>query len=225
MTKIFDILNSFYEKNNDISFKFFNEISPEISINNYVANFLFSIIKSNNFIKCLDIGTLNGKSAMTMAKAVLENIESLEKKNIFLDKTECKIITIENNQENFINANKNFKLNNFDKIIKSYFSDAKELLNSYEFQNLLFDLIFIDANKAAYDIYFEFAKKNINKGGYIIFDNIFLHKIKEYEKQSKIFQTLEYILEETLNKNIYSSIIVPYEREKSSDAFLLVKIL
>lgn len=54
-----------------------------------------------------------------------------------------------------------------------FLGDALEELPKIEFEGP-FDLIFIDANKAAYMDYFHWAHKNLRSGGMIVADNTFL---------------------------------------------------
>jgi predicted O-methyltransferase YrrM len=218
MSKILEILNDFYDFSCEFDLKFESENQPEISINNYVSNFLSFLICVSNFSKCLEIGTLNGKSAMIMAKAVIKNNPKKNKGFV--------VFTIEKDEKNFLNAKRNFQINNLEKNILIYNACAKEILKSKDFEDQYFDFVFIDGDKASYEFYFEFAKNHLLSNGMIVLDNIFLHLLNpsRFPENSKIFKSLEKILNEIQKKEKYETIIVPYKRDLSEDAFALVKL-
>ena len=60
----------------------------------------------------------------------------------------------------------------------------------------------------------------------IIIDNIFLHLINQekFSENSKIFKSLENILNEIIDQTKYETIIVPYKRDFSEDAFVIIKL-
>lgn len=211
------MIESFYDSNDFSKLIFKNEINADISINKQVSALLSFLIKYKNFNRCLDIGTLNGKSAMVMALSILDlNEGNLEKKPV---------ITIEKNKEYFLNAQENFKINKLDKYIEIYNGAAEEIL--YEkLDKHSFDLIFIDANKSSSNIYFDFAKNHINKGGLIIIDNIYVHINKNFPKQSKIYKEMDFFLNYIKeNKTKYISSIIPYEKnDGTKDALMILSI-
>ena len=125
-------------------------------------NFLINYINENNVKNILEIGTAIGYSAIKMASA----------------NDKVKITTIEKDDERYMQALKNIKDFNLEKRITLVRADALdiELTDKY-------DLIFIDAAKGQYIKFFEKYKKNLNKNGAIISDNIEFHGLVEQEER------------------------------------------
>ena len=116
--------------------------------------FLCKFIKKNNIKKILEIGTAIGYSAINMA-LVDESIE---------------VVSIERDQEKYIEAINNVKKCNLDKRISLILGDALNLeLNDK------YDMIFIDAAKGQYLNFFEKYKNNLKDDGFIVSDNIEFH--------------------------------------------------
>lgn len=125
-------------------------------------NFLVNYINENNVKSILEIGTAIGYSALKMATA----------------NDKVKITTIEKDDERYMQALKNIKEFDLEKRITLIRADALDI-------NLedKFDLIFIDAAKGQYIKFFEKYKKNLNKNGVIISDNIEFHGLVEQEER------------------------------------------
>lgn len=125
-------------------------------------NFLVNYINENNIKSILEIGTAIGYSAIKMAFA----------------NDKVKITTIEKDDERYMQALKNIKEFDLEKRITLIRADALDV-------NLedKFDLIFIDAAKGQYIKFFEKYKKNLNKNGVIISDNIEFHGLVEQEER------------------------------------------
>lgn len=68
--KIFTAINQLYQEH-FAELRFAHVYEEDISINNYVGSFLQNLIVANNYTSALEIGTLNGRSAMIMAQALL----------------------------------------------------------------------------------------------------------------------------------------------------------
>lgn len=116
--------------------------------------FLKEYIKKNDIKTILELGTAIGYSAIQMA---------------LLDKN-IKIITIERDEKRYKEAIKNIQNFHLEKQITCYFMDI------FDFEtNDFFDLIFIDAAKSQSIKFFEKFKKNLNKNGTILTDNIYFH--------------------------------------------------
>ena len=116
-----------------------------------ILSFLSSAIKPKNI---LEIGTYTGYSALCMAEGLPENGKLVTiDKNIELETMVKKYINNSpyKNQIEFINAN------------------AIDVIPTL---NLKWDLVFIDADKENYINYFDLVIDKVNKGGWIIADNV-----------------------------------------------------
>lgn len=117
-------------------------------------NYLTSYVRNNQVKTILEVGTAIGYSAICMA----------------LVDSKIKIVSIERDEERYLEAIKNVKKFGLDKRITLIFGDA---LTTTVDSN--FDLIFFDAAKAQNINFFTHFEKNLKKGGTIITDNIYFH--------------------------------------------------
>ena len=124
------------------------------------ALFLQFVIKFNNITSCLEIGTFTGFSALSMALAL-----PIDGKLVALDKDK-EIIKV---------AQSFFKKAKMDNKISTIIEKAEKTLKSLIEVNSIFDLVFIDADKANYTTYFDFAINLVKRNGLIIFDNVLWH--------------------------------------------------
>jgi len=102
----------------------------------------------------LEIGTFTGYSALHLA-------EGLDKKG--------RLITIELNEETAELADSFFKKSPYADQIKLLTGDAKILVPDLELE---FDLIFIDADKESYMMYYEMILPKCRPGALILVDNV-----------------------------------------------------
>jgi len=112
--------------------------------------FLIPIIRPK---KILEIGTAIGYSAMLFARLA----------------PEAKITSIEISEKMFEMALENIKKCDLSDRISLILDDAA---NVVPYLKTSYDMIFIDAAKGQYSLYYESAKKLLKKGGILIFDNI-----------------------------------------------------
>jgi len=130
------------------------EVHPRMLSGRVLGAFLtlFSQLSSPSSI--LEVGTYTGYSAICLAKGL---------------KPGGKLTTLELNDELRQTA-----LNFFE---KAGVGDRINLING-DAQQILpelpgpFDLVFLDANKESYSIYYEMIVKKVRKGGYILADNV-----------------------------------------------------
>ena len=122
--------------------------------------FLELIIKISNFKSVLEVGTFTGLSTLSIALAL-----SNDGKIVALDKD------IKTNQlaVNF------FKKASQDNKIKTIVKPALETLQELRNNNEIFDLVFIDADKANYKKYYDYGVQLVKKSGLIIVDNVLWH--------------------------------------------------
>ena len=116
--------------------------------------FLTDFIVKNNITNILEIGTAIGYSAIMMA----------------LVNPKIKVVTIERDEERYLEAVKNVKKFNLEDRITLIFKDALEVNLNEEF-----DLIFLDGAKGQNIKFFEHYERNLSDDGYIITDNINFH--------------------------------------------------
>jgi predicted O-methyltransferase YrrM len=128
---------------------------PQITISPLQANFLYFFLKSINAKYVLEIGSLFGYSAFSMASALTNDgtLIAIEKNSFYAEyiKNKAKEIGLEK---------KLFVVN----------QEAKDFLENFE-PNYEFDFIFLDADKKNYPYYFGKSIKLLRKGGIIACDN------------------------------------------------------
>lgn len=116
--------------------------------------FLTNLIIKHHISSVLEVGTAIGYSAIMMALA----------------NPDLKIITIERDEERYLEAIKNVKRMGLEDRITLLFKDALEV----NLRNK-FDLIFLDGAKGQNINFFEHFEKNIAKDGFVVTDNIGFH--------------------------------------------------
>ncbi len=121
------------------------------------GKFLEMICRMINPKKVLEIGTFTGYSALSMAKGMSED---------------GILHTIELREEDAQTALKYFKKGNKEQQIKLHVGNALEIIPNLD-EN--WDLIFIDADKVSYIDYYELTLPKLNRGGWMIVDNVLFH--------------------------------------------------
>lgn len=116
--------------------------------------FLLEFLNNNKIENILEIGTAIGYSAIIMA---------LTNKNI-------KIVSVERDEQRYLEAVKNIKKFNLEDRITLIFKDAIDLKIDKEF-----DLVFLDAAKGQNLNFFLNFSKNLKSKGFIITDNMSFH--------------------------------------------------
>lgn len=124
-------------------------------------DFLTSFIIKNQINTVLEVGTAIGYSAIMMALA----------------NPKLKVVTIERDEERYLEALKNVKKFDLEDRITLLFNDALEV-NIKE----KFDLIFLDGAKGQNINFFEHFERNLEENGYIITDNIGFHGYVEKDE-------------------------------------------
>ena len=128
-------------------------------------DFLTTFIIKHQIKNVLEIGTAIGYSAIMMS----------------LCSPTLKVTTIERDEERYLEAIKNIKKLSLEDRITLIFNDALKTRVEGKY-----DLIFIDAAKAQNIKFFELFERNLNDGGFIITDNMYLHGlVKKNEKEIK----------------------------------------
>jgi len=104
--------------------------------------------------RILEIGTFTGYSAICLAEGLASDGE---------------LITIDNNEELRTIAHNYAKKAGFEKKIRFIAGNAS---NEIEKLDAAFDLVFIDADKSNYALYFDMVIDKVKQGGIIIADNV-----------------------------------------------------
>ena len=140
----------------EFSFKEFGDIA-NMQISPQQASFLNFLIKIGNYKQILELGTFMGYSTLAMALA--------------LDK-EGKIFTVDKDLKTTNHAKKFWDKAKVTNQITMINTDAIVALRNFIKQKLLFDFIFIDADKSGYKTYFDNCLDLISENGLIVFDNV-----------------------------------------------------
>lgn len=102
----------------------------------------------------LEIGTYTGYSAICLAEGL---------------SVTGKLITIDINEELETRVKNYFQLAGLTEKIDYRIGDAKKIISSL---NVTFDLVFIDADKENYSIYYDLVYDKVKPGGVILADNV-----------------------------------------------------
>ena len=124
------------------------------------CHFLELITKITKAKKILEIGTFTGLSTLSMALGLPDN---------------GTLIAIDKNPETNLKAKNFFKKANQEKKIKTIVKTGLEALKKLNKDDLVFDIIFIDADKENYKSYFNYVIGMTKPGGLIIIDNVLWH--------------------------------------------------
>jgi predicted O-methyltransferase YrrM len=116
-----------------------------------VLAMISKMIRPNNI---LEIGTYTGYSALCMAEGLAEN---------------GKLITIDINEELEARVRKYFQESGIADRIEYRIGNAREIIPQLK---ETFDLVFIDADKMNYSLYYDLVLDKVRSGGYILADNV-----------------------------------------------------
>ena len=147
-------------------------LNPRMLSGHYQGRILSLVSKIIKPKTVLEIGTYTGYSTICLSEG--------------LDKNGC-IHTIDHNEELLVIQNKYFKKAGISEKVKQYTGDATKIVKKL---NLDFDLVFIDADKENYPLYFDLIIEKVKPGGVIIADNILwsgkiLEKVEEEDYATK----------------------------------------
>ncbi|MBM3917167.1 MAG: O-methyltransferase [Sphingomonadales bacterium] len=116
-----------------------------------VLSMLSQLLQPTNI---LEIGTYTGYSALCLAEGL---------------RPDGKLLTIDVNEELEMRVRGYFAASAFAAQIDYQIGDAAQLIPSLA---ISFDLIFIDADKQQYPLYYEQALEKLRPGGFILIDNV-----------------------------------------------------
>ena len=159
------------------------------------CHFLHLIIKVSNIKNVLEIGTFTGLSTLSMALALPDG---------------GSIIALDKNLETNKIALDFFNKANQGKKIKTIVKPALDSLNDIKKENILFDIVFIDADKTNYTNYYESVIQLIKKDGLIIIDNVLWHgEVADENNNEKFTNIIREFNTHVKNDNRVEQIILP----------------
>jgi caffeoyl-CoA O-methyltransferase len=129
-------------------------VHPQMLAGKMQGRFLEFISRMISPEKILEIGTFTGYSAICLAKGLKQNGH---------------LYTIEKNDELISFAAGFFKKAGLTDRITQFSGDARKIIHSL---NIMFDLVYIDAEKSEYCEYYKLVIEKVKPGGWIITDNV-----------------------------------------------------
>ncbi|GGX21497.1 O-methyltransferase [Aquimarina muelleri] len=129
-------------------------LQPRMLSGHYQGRVLSILSKLIHPKNILEIGTYTGYSALCLAEGLQKNGE---------------LHTIDINEELESFQRKYFDLSDHGKQIYQHIGDASKIIPNLD---LKFDLVFIDADKPNYPLYFDLVIDKMNSGAVILSDNV-----------------------------------------------------
>lgn len=147
-------------------------LQPRMLSGHYQGRLLSLISKLVHPTSVLEIGTYTGYSALSLAEGLSEK---------------GKLHTIDRNEELYDLQRKYFDLSGYGEQIIQYTGDARQIIPEIDAE---FDLVFIDADKSSYPLYFELIIDKLKPGGLILSDNVLwsgkvIEKLDPKDKDTK----------------------------------------
>jgi predicted O-methyltransferase YrrM len=130
-----------------------------LNITHDTGEFLSLLIKATNSKDILEIGTSNGYSTIWLADAVRET----QGKVWTIESDQCKIVLAE---QNFIRAGVADRIRMIKGNTEAFLQDQK---------NVLFDFIFLDADRSQYTFWWPELQEILRPGGLMVVDNAISH--------------------------------------------------
>ena len=129
-------------------------LQPRMLSGHFQGRLLSMISKLVHPQSILEIGTYTGYSALSLAEGLHEN---------------GVLHTIDRNEELYDFQRKYFNRSAYAKQIIQHIGDAQHIIPQLETN---FDLVFIDADKSSYSLYFDLIIDQLDSGGLILSDNV-----------------------------------------------------
>ena len=140
----------------------------------------------------LEIGTFTGYATLCLAEGLAEN---------------GKITTLDINEELSYLPKKYFAESDFAEKINFCLQDGREFLQNTD---EMYDLVFIDGNKAAYVDYLNLIKLRLRSGGVVLFDNVLWYgKVLEENPKSKMTKKIKELNEIVSKDGDFENLILP----------------
>lgn len=171
----------------------FQKTTQPHMISGYQQGRLLSIVAKMNAPKMiLEIGTFTGYATLCLAEGLPED---------------GKIITLDVNEDLAYIPRKYFAESDYRNQIDFRLQDAKEFL---ETTDLVFDLVFIDADKDNNITYFELLKPHLKSGSVLLFDNVLWYgKVLEENPKLKSTQIIQELNDRIAKDEDFDNLILP----------------
>jgi caffeoyl-CoA O-methyltransferase len=179
-------------------------LMPRMISGKIMGNFLKLISNLKKPKHILEIGTYTGYSAICLAEGITQDGQ---------------LHTIEINEELKLFSSKYFKKANLENKITLHIGNAIDVIPTID---LLFDIVFIDADKKNYCKYYELAIQKSQTGGYILIDNVLwsgkvLDEAKVHDIETQEIQKLNNLI---INDNRVENTLIPIR-----DGLMICKVL
>jgi len=159
------------------------------------CRFLELIIKISNSKNILEIGTFTGLSTLSMSLALPDN---------------GTLIALDKNAETNKIATNFFKKAKQERKIKTIIKPALESVKELKKKNILFDIVFIDADKDNYKKYYDSTFQLTKKNGLIIIDNVLWHgEVADKNNNKKFTNIIRDFNEYVKNDKKTEQVIIP----------------
>ncbi|RIA85719.1 O-methyltransferase-domain-containing protein [Glomus cerebriforme] len=180
----------------DKTLKEFHENESEMMVSSLQGSLLTLLCKLMNAKKVLEIGCFTGYSALCFAEGIKNS------------GTNAKVVTCEYDQKYAKIALQNVKEAGKDDLIEIKIGDGLETIRKFD-KSTVFDLIYIDADKAGYINYYEtiLERNLLSEKGLIVADNVlfsgYVERLPNYDPNAPKSS------ENHIPKEIYKRIVVP----------------
>jgi len=168
-----------------------NVLMPRMLSGHLQGRFLAMISQMLKPKKILEIGTYTGYSAICLSEGLSE---------------QGYMITIDINEELEQIARKNFEDAGVTEKVRFYVGDAREIVPKL---TDTFDLIFIDADKENYSIYFDLVFDKLNAGGVILADNVLWSGKVLQEKKDKDTRAIDAFNQKIMKDERVEKVLLP----------------
>lgn len=168
-------------------------LNPRMVTGKVQGKFLQFISQMTQPEYILELGTFTGYSAICLARGL---------------KPGGQLHTVEKNDEVLIYAKNNFVSAGIEDKIVSHLGDAKEIIPSLDFR---WDIVFLDADKINYLVYYKLLIDTLKPGALIIADNVLwngkvLEEIEEKDIDTKAIHEFNEFVQ---NDNRVENVIIP----------------
>jgi predicted O-methyltransferase YrrM len=170
---------------------FLRTLAPRMLSGQLQGSLLTMISKIKQPANILEVGTFTGYSAICLAKGLAPS---------------GKLITIEYDPENAFIVAEFIKMSGLGDSIQLMIGDAKNIIPELD---QVFDLVFIDADKEAYSLYFDLIIDKCSPGALILADNVLWSGKILNEKKDKKTKLIDDFNKKVLEDQRVENVILP----------------